>query len=37
MHPKVCCPDLTYPSVACFGGIIDKRREVVVVVVINRI
>ena len=32
MHPRVCCFDLTYPKVACFGGIIDKRERGVVVV-----
>ena len=32
MHPKVCCLDLTYPKVACFGGIIDKMEGGVVVV-----
>ena len=24
MHPRVCCLDLTYPKVACFGGITDN-------------
>ena len=32
MHPRVCCLDLTYPKVACFGGIIDKREWEVVVI-----
>ena len=22
MHPRVCCCDLTYPKVACFGGMV---------------
>lgn len=26
-HPKVVCDGLTYPRVACLGGMLSRRRE----------